>query len=70
MTNFRIYGNRTGWEKITVVNKEEQIPPVLKDMAEIDYKEYIIIQHDFTMNCDIPYDYGNFNKGKIKRLVR
>lgn len=70
MTNFRIYGNRTGWEKITIVGNENVIPIVLNDMAKVDYKEYIIIKHDFEMNCDIPYDYGNFDKGKVKRLVR
>ena len=70
MNNFRIYGHKTGWEKITIVNKEEQIPPVLKDMLDVDYKQFIIIKHDFDMNCDIPYDHGTFYKGKIKRLKR
>ena len=63
--NYRIYGNQfdKGWTKITTVNKKKYIQPVLDDMSEVElFSQYIIIRHDFQMNCDCPYDIGCFDK--------
>ena len=66
-TNYRIYGckNREGWQKITEVDKKEEIKIVLKDMAESKlYIGYIVIKHTFEKNQDEPFTIGNFSHQK------
>ena len=68
--NYRIYGNQIdkGWVNISTVNKKKYIPLVIQDMEEAEiFSQYMIIKHDFQMNCDIPYDIGCFDKS-IKKF--
>lgn len=74
-TNYRIYGNQfeKGWVKITTVEKKEYIQSILNDMSDLEiFSQYIIIRHNFDIDCDEPYDIGNFDSSikKYRKLMK
>lgn len=61
--NYRVYGNKNGegWIKITEVNRDKEIPIVLKEMSKTKaFVGYIVIRHNFDLNQDEPYTIGDF----------